>query len=68
MLLAMPLASCATMTVGSGDNVLPEQLKQPPFCSVAKGISWSSSDTAETVVEIKEHNAVGAILCGWKAR
>lgn len=61
------LASCATTTVGSVTE-LPAELKQPSFCSVAKGISWSSHDTAQTVWEIKEHNAVGATLCGWKGR
>ena len=36
------------------------------FCAVAKPIAWSDRDTDETIVEVKEHNAVGAALCGWK--
>jgi hypothetical protein len=28
-------------------------------------IEWSSKDTAVTVAQIKEHNAVGVELCKW---
>jgi hypothetical protein len=36
------------------------------FCKIAKPISWSKSDTDQTILEVKEHNAVGKALCGWK--
>jgi hypothetical protein len=32
---------------------------------VAHPILWSARDTGETIAQIKEHNAVGAALCGW---
>lgn len=35
------------------------------FCAVAKPLGWSRDDTPETVVEIKQHNALGAAHCGW---
>jgi hypothetical protein len=35
------------------------------FCAVAKPILWSARDTDETIVQAKEHNAVGIKLCGW---
>lgn len=35
------------------------------FCSVAKPISWSKRDTPETVLEVKQHNHLGAVHCGW---
>jgi hypothetical protein len=36
------------------------------FCAVAKPILWSARDTDETIRQAKEHNAVGATLCGWR--
>lgn len=37
------------------------------FCDVARAIYWSRHDTAPTIEQIKEHNAVGlALKCGWK--
>jgi hypothetical protein len=34
-------------------------------CAVAKPIAWSARDTDETILQVKQHNAVGAALCGW---
>lgn len=61
-LLAIPLASCATMT-GSGGIEAPPDFKSASFCTLAKPISWSAKDTAETVGQIKQHNAVWTTLC-----
>lgn len=58
LILTIPTASCQTM-MGSAaptDKV---------FCTVAQPIYWSAKDTAQTVGQIKEHNAVGRALCGW---
>jgi hypothetical protein len=38
------------------------------FCATAEPITWSRSDTRETVRQIREHNAVGITLCGWRGR
>lgn len=36
------------------------------FCQIAKAIYYSRHDTAPTIKQIREHNAVGAALkCGW---
>jgi hypothetical protein len=35
------------------------------LCGVSKPIYWSDKDTAKTVAQIKEFNAVGRALCGW---
>jgi hypothetical protein len=35
------------------------------FCTVAKPILWSAKDSDATIEQVKEHNAVGAVLCGW---
>jgi len=56
LLCAILLASCATTMVSGG---------KADFCAVAKAIYWSDKDTAETVAQVKEHNAVGKTLCGW---
>lgn len=63
LLLAIPLQSCATMTVSGGIEAPPE-LKHASFCQIARPISWASKDTPATVIEIKAHNAVFLQLCG----
>jgi hypothetical protein len=36
------------------------------FCAAARAIYYSRHDTKPTVVQIREHNAVGvALKCGW---
>lgn len=67
MLAAIPLGSCATM-MASGATESPavtETLGHAAFCDVAEPIAWSGGDTPETIVQVKEHNAVGKELCGW---
>jgi len=34
-------------------------------CSSFEPIYWSGDDTAETVSQIKGHNAAGKALCAW---
>lgn len=57
-LLAIPAMSCRT-TVSNGMNDLS-------FCQAAKPIYWSGKDTAETIKQVKELNAVYQSGCGWK--
>lgn len=55
--LPLTLSACQT-TTGSGGT-------DAPFCGAARPIYWSTKDTSTTVVQVKEHNAVGRTLCGW---
>ena len=57
--LSFILTGCATTTALKG------QTDQAPFCSVAEPIYWSGGDTAQTVRQVKAHNAVGKTLCLW---
>jgi hypothetical protein len=57
--LLYTLTGCATTT---GSNAPTSEV---PFCTAAQSISWSKRDTDVTIVQIKEHNAVGKELCGW---
>jgi hypothetical protein len=52
-------AACATTADSNGSDF------HAAFCDVAKPIYWSAADTDETIAQIKEHDAVGAALCGW---
>jgi hypothetical protein len=56
--LVLPLAGCGTMTAGGATKAA--------LCDQFRPILWSQSDTAETIRQAKEANAVGAALCGWK--
>jgi hypothetical protein len=58
--LATHLASCQTTGSGAIDPALVA-------CGSFRPVSWSRSDTAQTVAQIKEHNAAGKSLCGWGA-
>lgn len=51
------LTGCAT-TTGIAETKV--------FCASARSITWSSSDTDQTIKEVKAHNAVVARLCGKK--
>jgi hypothetical protein len=51
---------CATMT---GSNAPIES--QASFCAVGKPILWSARDSDATILQVKEHNAAGSVLCGW---
>jgi hypothetical protein len=57
--LAIPLASCQT-TMGSSVQVTKVA------CQVFNPITWSKKDTVLTVAQVKEYNAAGKELCGWK--
>jgi hypothetical protein len=54
------LQACAAMTGSAGPTE-----SHASFCEVAKPILWSAGDTDVTIEQVKEHNAVGAALCGW---
>ena len=61
--------SCASILIGCSPRIATSAIEQPlpppkaTFCAVAKPITWSSKDTAETVVQIKGHNARYDELC-----
>lgn len=55
--LASTLAACKT--TGSGET-------SAALCDQFRPIRWSQHDTAETIRQAKETNAVGVSICGWK--
>ena len=57
--ILIALLTQACQTTGSGAR------NDAPFCSAAKPIYWSAKDTAATIGQVKEHNAVGKALCEW---
>lgn len=53
------LCGCQTTTLSSETDAAT-------FCAAAKAIYYSRHDTAPTIAQIREHNAVGvALKCGW---
>jgi len=73
-ILSATLTACATTTDSAATSSWWEwltgadaesELGRASFCAVAKPIYWSALDTGETIAQVKEHNAVGAALCGW---
>lgn len=61
LLLLVSLTGCqsTTGTPSLGTN-------GPSFCAAARAIYYSRHDTAPTIQQIREHNAVGvALKCGW---
>ncbi len=61
--LLLPIISgCATMTASAvPDRADPRRLA----CGAFAPILWSADDTDQTIIQIKEHNAVGKQICGW---
>ena len=62
LMLFSTLSGCET-TTGSGATD-----GHASFCSVASPIYWSKDDTASTIEQAKELNAVGVKLCGWGSK
>jgi hypothetical protein len=58
-LSVIPLASCKTTM---DFNALTTKVS----CESFEPIRWSKKDTAKTVEQVKEHNAAGKAICGWK--
>ena len=56
--LATHLASCQTTGSGAIDPALVA-------CGSFKPVYWSRTDSAQTIAQVKEHNAAGKSLCGW---
>ncbi len=50
------------MTVGSAPT---SEATNKVACQSFQPQTWSSKDTAETVAQIKEHNAAGMEVCKW---
>jgi len=59
------VAACQTM--GSSGGTIPPTVNTAAFCDVARPIWWSVKDTKKTIVQVKEHNAVGK-MCGWTGK
>ena len=36
-------------------------------CGIFRPITWAKLDTAPTVKQVREHNAAGVAVCGWRA-
>lgn len=60
MLSLAILPGCATMT----SSAVPTD---KVACNVFAPVYWSKSDTDKTIAQVKEHNAAGKAICGWKA-
>jgi hypothetical protein len=59
LMLLSGLTACQTTTLSEGTD-------RATFCQAAKAIYYSKYDTAPTIAQIREHNAVGvALKCGW---
>lgn len=54
------LPGCTTMT----SSAVPTD---KVACNVFAPVYWSKSDTDKTIAQVKEHNAAGKSICGWKA-
>lgn len=59
------LTGCQS-TNGTQTSAINGPLDGASFCQAARAIYYSRHDTAPTIEQIREHNAVGAALkCGW---
>lgn len=62
MLSALTLTACQSIP-SAGTNAMQGGAD---FCTAARAIYYSRHDTAPTIAQIREHNAVGvALKCGW---
>ena len=60
LMLPLMLAGCV-MTTGNAEIKAAVTLVP---CTGFRKISWSSKDTDQTILEVKEHNAAYKAICG----
>lgn len=60
MLAILFLATGCGMTGGGATKAA--------ICDQFRPVRWSSADTSDTIMQVKGNNAVGASVCGWKAK
>ena len=60
-MLAIALLATGCATTGGGAT-------KGAICDQFRPVRWSSADTPETIMQVKMNNAVGASVCGWKAK
>ena len=61
LMLAIALLATGCATTGGGAT-------KAALCDQFRPVRWSSADTPETIMQVKGNNAVGASVCGWKAK
>ena len=61
--LITPL-SCAKMTGGKGIEFVDFDERIIAGCDGFKPITWSQNDTDETIIQVKQHNAIMSNFCG----
>lgn len=52
------------VAVLSGCATPPVAVKGDTYCTIAKRIAWSKSDTPKTVDQVRRHNAKHRRVCG----
>ncbi len=60
------MSICLVMVLGTGiicRDPRPEMIVIDTSCQAYKPIEWSVNDTARTIVQVREHNAVFDGLC-----
>jgi len=60
------LAGCSNLTGGSETDW--QKLSKVAACGVFGPITYSKQDTDATRRQIREHDAAGAAVCGWKPK
>lgn len=63
LISALPiLGACQTLGTNSSE------IKRAPFCALAEPILYSKADTELTKKQVRELNAIGKKLCGWRGK
>ncbi len=60
-MLAILFLATGCATTGGGAT-------RSAVCDQFRPVLWSKADTPDTIAQVKGNNAVGAAVCGWKAR
>jgi len=59
----LPLTACESLTASGGTDLPPEVDPALVACKAFEPIYWSSRDTAETIIAVKQHNAAWLAIC-----
>lgn len=66
MLFVASLSGTPTQCATTMDSAATSQDQLRVACQSFVPIKWSKQDTTLTIAQVREHNAAGIALCGWK--
>ena len=67
-LVAVLVLTSAPLMLAACQTMIPSSVTRASFCDLAEPVRYSRLDTELTKKQVRELNAIGVKLCGWKGK